>query len=181
MGRERTERAGLWKVDGAPPQKGHSQFEWMIAAQFWLPRQANTSFCRRSNHVAFRSRWLRPSPHKLAGAVHDKKVSPLNDPAAELAIEKKYDYVICGHIHQPQHREIQTKNGKVTYLNSGDWIENLTSLEYTNGEWKIYHYDEDISSSNDATIVTMQRKTPQPNVMTDEIAMFINSLQLSNI
>jgi UDP-2,3-diacylglucosamine pyrophosphatase LpxH len=62
--------------------------------------------------------------------------------AAELAIENKYDYVICGHIHQPQQREIKTEKGSVTYLNSGDWIENLTSLEYEKGKWTIYQYDE---------------------------------------
>ena len=47
--------------------------------------------------------------------------------ASELAIENNFDYVICGHIHQPQIREIETKNGRCTYLNSGDWIENLTA------------------------------------------------------
>lgn len=74
-----------------------------------------------------------------------KAVSWINNfeqTAAELAIENKYDYVICGHIHQPQQREITTEKGTVTYLNSGDWIENLTSLEYEEGKWTIYHYDE---------------------------------------
>lgn len=74
-----------------------------------------------------------------------KAVSWINNfeqTAAELAIENKYDYVICGHIHQPQQREITTEKGSVTYLNSGDWIENLTSLEYEAGKWTIYHYDE---------------------------------------
>lgn len=74
-----------------------------------------------------------------------KAVSWINNfeqTAAELAIENKYDYVICGHIHQPQQREITTEKGCVTYLNSGDWIENLTSLEYEAGKWTIYHYDE---------------------------------------
>jgi hypothetical protein len=28
------------------------------------------------------------------------------------------------------------------YLNSGDWIENLTALEYTDENWSIYQYDE---------------------------------------
>jgi len=53
--------------------------------------------------------------------------------AAELAIEKGYDYVICGHIHQPQKRLITNDKGSVMYLNSGDWIENLTALEYNQG------------------------------------------------
>jgi hypothetical protein len=50
--------------------------------------------------------------------------------------------VVCGHIHQPEMREIENEHGKIMYLNSGDWIENLTSLEYINGDWKIYRYDE---------------------------------------
>jgi UDP-2,3-diacylglucosamine pyrophosphatase LpxH len=56
---------------------------------------------------------------------------------AEIAIEKNYDYVVCGHIHQPEIRQIKTKEGEVTYLNSGDWIENLTALEYHKKNWSI--------------------------------------------
>ena len=96
--------------------------------------------------------------------------------AAELAIAKKYDYVICGHIHQPQHRVIETPEGKITYMNSGDWIENLTSLEYNNNEWKIFHYDEKDFVSGKDGVVKMEKKLPQLNVVTDEVAMFINSL-----
>lgn len=62
--------------------------------------------------------------------------------ASELAIENQYDYVICGHIHQPQIRKIETKKGSCMYLNSGDWIENLSALEYDNGVWKIVYFDE---------------------------------------
>ena len=61
--------------------------------------------------------------------------------AADIGISNKYDYVICGHIHHPEMREIENQHGKIMYLNSGDWIENLTALEYVNGEWKIYHFD----------------------------------------
>jgi len=57
-----------------------------------------------------------------------------------IAIENKFNYVVCGHIHQPIIKNVHTKNGKVTYLNSGDWIENLTSLEYINKHWSLYQY-----------------------------------------
>jgi UDP-2,3-diacylglucosamine pyrophosphatase LpxH len=100
--------------------------------------------------------------------------------AAELAIEKKYDYVICGHIHQPQKREVVTKNGSVTYLNSGDWIENLTSLEYAQNEWTIFQYDEKDFIAAATPVVAMERKLPQLNVVTDEIALFIHSLALQS-
>ena len=49
---------------------------------------------------------------------------------------------MCGHIHQPEMREIANGHGKILYLNSGDWIENLTALEYVNNEWQIYKFDE---------------------------------------
>ena len=71
-----------------------------------------------------------------------KFINSFEQTAADIGISNQYDYVVCGHIHQPEMREIENEHGKIMYLNSGDWIENLTSLEYCNGEWKIYRYDE---------------------------------------
>ena len=79
--------------------------------------------------------------NSVKGAV--KYINNFEETAATIAIEKGYEYVICGHIHQPANRIITTAMGKVNYLNSGDWIENLTALEYKNNEWNIYHYHED--------------------------------------
>jgi UDP-2,3-diacylglucosamine pyrophosphatase LpxH len=72
-----------------------------------------------------------------------KFINDFETTAADIAIENGYDYVICGHIHQPEIRRIQTEKGEVLYLNSGDWIENLTALEFDGLEWKIYRYFED--------------------------------------
>lgn len=69
-------------------------------------------------------------------------VSNFEKTATEIAIDKNYDYVVCGHIHVPQIKEVVTHKGKVTYLNSGDWIENLTALEYDRGKWEIFSYDK---------------------------------------
>ncbi len=70
-----------------------------------------------------------------------KFINSFEQTAAELAIDKGYQFVICGHIHQPEIRTITTDKGAVTYLNSGDWVENLSALEYHDGEWAIYKYD----------------------------------------
>lgn len=67
-------------------------------------------------------------------------VSNFETTAAEIAIEKKYSYVVCGHIHMPQKKIVKNENGQVLYLNSGDWVENLTALEYRKEKWRIYHY-----------------------------------------
>jgi len=116
----------------------------------------------------------RVSISKKVMAGVNKAVSKINDfelIAAELAIEKKYDYVICGHIHQPQKKVVETKEGKVTYLNSGDWVEHLTALEYQQNEWTIFEYDEKKFPATQ----TIEMK-PNLNVITDEINFYINSL-----
>ena len=100
--------------------------------------------------------------------------------SAELAIEKKYDYVICGHIHQPQKRVITTDKGSVTYLNSGDWIENLTSLEYNNKEWNIYQYDSKQFVTPSAPVVAMEKRLPKLNVVPDEVLFFKSMPSIQN-
>lgn len=62
---------------------------------------------------------------------------------SDLAIENGYDYVVCGHIHQPKKEHKENKHGSTIYLNSGDWVENFTALEYQFKRWKIYQYNKD--------------------------------------
>jgi UDP-2,3-diacylglucosamine pyrophosphatase LpxH len=75
--------------------------------------------------------------------------------ATNIAIQNKFDYVVCGHIHQPIIKDVVTSEGEVTYLNSGDWIENLTALEYNNKKWSLYKYNdahyqkEDLNETNE--------------------------------
>ncbi len=89
-----------------------------------------------------------------------KFIGDFEQTASELAIENNFDYVICGHIHQPQKRVISNQKGSCLYLNSGDWIENLTALEYSNGSWEIYHYENDLLVELIASLD--QKATPIP-------------------
>lgn len=70
-----------------------------------------------------------------------KFISNFENVCTELAIENNFDYVICGHIHEPKMETITTEKGETLYLNSGDWIENLTALEYHKKQWKLYRHD----------------------------------------
>ncbi|WP_179353827.1 UDP-2,3-diacylglucosamine diphosphatase [Winogradskyella vidalii] len=79
--------------------------------------------------------------NSVKGAI--KYINDFETVATDLAIENGYDYVICGHIHQPKMLVKKNKRGETTYLNSGDWIENFTALEYQFKRWKIYNYNED--------------------------------------
>jgi len=93
-----------------------------------------------------------------------KFINDFEKTAAEIAIENGYDYVVCGHIHQPEIKRVTTPKGEVTYLNSGDWVENLTALEYNQGEWSIYRYAEDIKAKS-----IKLSKDPKKDLDNDEI------------
>ncbi|MFC2110327.1 UDP-2,3-diacylglucosamine diphosphatase [Bacteroidota bacterium] len=79
--------------------------------------------------------------NKVKGAV--KFINNFEILVSDLAIENEYSYVICGHIHQPIIKEYSKNNKSTMYLNSGDWIENLSALEYHNSKWSLYRYDQD--------------------------------------
>jgi UDP-2,3-diacylglucosamine pyrophosphatase LpxH len=104
-------------------------------------------------------------------------INNFEDTAIELSLEHGYQYVICGHIHQPQIRQVSRKNTSTTYLNSGDWIENLTALEYSDERWSIYHYDKaDYIDINHPSIespkkVSLQAKSNEELTLAGILAM----------
>lgn len=71
-----------------------------------------------------------------------KYVDDFEQTALDLAFEKNYNYVVCGHTHRPIIKNYEKNNKTVTYMNSGDWMENLTALEYKHQKWEIYKYDD---------------------------------------
>jgi UDP-2,3-diacylglucosamine pyrophosphatase LpxH len=77
-------------------------------------------------------------------------ISNFETTAAELAIDNNYDFVVCGHIHQPKLKTVQNEKGSVMYLNSGDWIENLTALEYNNKQWRLYEHENDFTFAKES-------------------------------
>jgi UDP-2,3-diacylglucosamine pyrophosphatase LpxH len=93
-----------------------------------------------------------------------KFVSDFEDTAIDLAFKQNYDVVICGHIHQPQDRLVSKSGRQVRYLNSGDWIENMTALEYVDGDWKLYRHKESefqttkTSTFNQANDLTIKKQ-----------------------
>ena len=105
-----------------------------------------------------------------------KFINQFEDTVCDIAAENDYDYVICGHIHHPEIREVHTPHGSVMYLNSGDWIENLTSLEYNEGEWSIYRYAYDLEAQN---VDIEKRKSPKQSTK-EVMASLMLELQLQN-
>lgn len=71
-----------------------------------------------------------------------KFINDFEQVSADIGIMNRYDYVVCGHIHQPGMKRFSNNEGSIMYLNSGDWIENLSSLEYHKGQWSVYRFNE---------------------------------------
>jgi UDP-2,3-diacylglucosamine pyrophosphatase LpxH len=73
-----------------------------------------------------------------------KAVSFITDYEQVLASEaknRKVDGVICGHIHEPQMREMFG----IEYINCGDWVENCSAvIEHFDGRLEIYHKPQEI-------------------------------------
>jgi len=84
--------------------------------------------------------------NSVKGAV--KFINNFESTVCEIAADNQFKYVICGHIHHPEIKTVVTENGPVIYMNSGDWIENLTALEYNDSNWSIYRYmDDEVAQS----------------------------------
>jgi UDP-2,3-diacylglucosamine pyrophosphatase LpxH len=65
---------------------------------------------------------------------------------AQLAARGGFDAIVCGHIHQPANRRIAVMDERPLYLNSGDWVENCSSLEYAHGSWSVERFDHLVES-----------------------------------
>ncbi len=85
-----------------------------------------------------------------------KHINNFEQTAADIAIENGYNYVICGHIHEPSQKDYANHHGSVQYLNSGDWIENLSALEFTDNWNLVYYKDLALESEHEEETIVRQ-------------------------
>ena len=69
-----------------------------------------------------------------------KFVSDFEKHSIRMGLRKGVDVVVCGHIHQPLIEKVENEEGSIMYMNSGDWIENMTALEFVNSKWTLFRY-----------------------------------------
>ena len=96
----------------------------------WLNRVYNTYRKWRKLPYISISQKIKESVKVATNYVNDFEVTALS-----MATKKGCNGVICGHIHQPADRMIGSKR----YLNSGDWVENMSAICIDN-IGKIYLY-----------------------------------------
>ena len=102
-----------------------------------------------------------------------KAVSYINsfeETVSQIAADQGFDTIICGHIHQPADKIFTYGNKQVRYLNSGDWIENLSALEYNNGEWRMHLHPDNEETSTEIDAI------PDKNELFQLLQMELQSL-----
>lgn len=93
-----------------------------------------------------------------------KFIQNFEELSIDAAIKKGVDYVVCGHIHEPTIRLVERHGKRITYLNSGDWVENLTALEYSFGKWLLYEYETDITHVSNPKLMVNKSKKLRPQL-----------------
>ena len=72
-------------------------------------------------------------------------------------------------MHQPSIKTVTTDIGTVTYLNSGDWVENLTALEYNEGMWRLHHYVKEPETEQEKQEQELEEKEHSSMLNPDEL------------
>jgi UDP-2,3-diacylglucosamine pyrophosphatase LpxH len=133
-------------------------FDVVIQNSKWLAIVGSVSYdlLIRVNHIVNKvSKLFGKGKVSLSKKIKDnvksavKYINNFEETAAHVALQKGFEYIVCGHIHHAEKRLITiTDEGSILYLNSGDWVENLTALEYNNKEWEIYQHEEEKQADN---------------------------------
>jgi UDP-2,3-diacylglucosamine pyrophosphatase LpxH len=112
-----------------------------------------------------------------------KWVNNFEDTAIDLALQQGFDVVICGHIHRPIIKPVDKNKSSVLYLNSGDWVENCTALEYKNHTWSLVQFAKEEIQVLDKYTMPIKAKSEttdrQNEVSPDMEFAFFNQLMSS--
>ena len=111
--------------------------DWGYTCLLWINKVYNLYRKKRGKPYYSLSQSVK---QKVKSAV--SYISDFEKELVELALMKKCDGIICGHIHHPA----DTYYGDIHYLNSGDWVETMSAVvQNENGDWKILYYEDQFS------------------------------------
>jgi UDP-2,3-diacylglucosamine pyrophosphatase LpxH len=139
------------------------EFDAIMLAHRWLAVVGDAAYIAlmRLNTVvnAVRTRLGLPywslsktAKHKVKNAV--AFISRFEELVAHEAGLRGVDGVVCGHIHNAEHRAIDG----IEYYNDGDWVEGCTALvEHTNGQMEILHWAEIVAERERNAVVALPK------------------------
>ena len=139
------------------------EFDAIMLAHRWLAVVGDAAYIAlmRLNTVvnAVRTRLGLPywslsktAKHKVKNAV--AFISRFEELVAHEAGLRGVDGVVCGHIHNAEHRAIDG----IEYYNDGDWVEGCTALvEHSDGQMEILHWADIVAERERAALVATSK------------------------
>lgn len=122
------------------------EFDGMIRHARWLSKLgavAYSGILKLNRHVNRARRWIGLPYWSLSAYLKNRTkkavqfIAAFENAVARRAEMEGTDGVVCGHIHQPEIREIHG----VQYVNTGDWVESCTALvEHWDGRLEILRW-----------------------------------------
>lgn len=110
-------------------------YEPLLSLNYWVNRLAGRQCSPYSVCAAVK--------HRVKSAV--RFLSHFEEKLSKYVRERGCDGVVCGHLHTPRLATI----GDMTYINTGDWVENCTALvERSNGELVLESFFADQAAVN---------------------------------
>jgi len=124
------------------------EFDTAVKYSRWLARFGATAYefmmrvnrsvnaCRRAFGMPY---WSLATYLKLRLPKAVQYVAAFEHAAAQAALSRNLDGIVCGHIHRAGMRQIDG----VLYCNDGDWVESCTALvESGSGELSLWHAEK---------------------------------------
>lgn len=113
--------------------------DWLYTLSLKLNHHFNTLRARLGLPYWSLAQFLK---HRVKNAV--SYITAFEEAVAAEARARKFDGIVCGHIHKAEIRKIDG----VLYCNDGDWVESLTALVETDeGELSIVHWHDLLTTS----------------------------------
>ncbi len=127
------------------------------AASYGLLTVVNKAINEPIRFLGFRDITIHKSIKKrlLRG---DRNLTRFESAAVSAAKRLDCSTVICGHTHTPKDKTEITDTGTIRYINCGDWVENLTSVEYCGSQWVLNHFIEPV---DDTAIEELESMIPE--------------------
>jgi len=100
-----------------------------------------TNFVLRKLHLqpVYFSFWIKRSSKRLLGAF-----GRFQRKLIQTAADRGLDGIVCGHVHWP----LMIDDGRILYVNTGDWLENASALiEHHDGSLELWNHGQVISRS----------------------------------
>src|SRR5688500_1012560 len=117
------------------------------AYEFMMRLNRSVNACRRAFGMPY---WSLATYLKLRLPKAVQYVAAFEHAAAQAALSRNLDGIVCGHIHRAGMRHIDG----VLYCNDGDWVESCTALvESGSGELSLWHAEKLDASARQAELL----------------------------